>query len=219
MSINRPYEDISELPNPLAVFPLNGVLLLPREQLSLNIFEPRYLKLFDDALTSRRLIGMIQPAIGQNTSDETPRLASIGCLGRITQLSETGDGRYMTTLTGVARFRVVDEEVVGTPYRQCHVSYVDFERDLHEDAGLRREDAFSLLKAFEKARRLEFAMQNIGDVSACSIVNFIAMKLPFTPQQLQMLLEAISAHARFEALMEIAKIELAEMTPTSSRLH
>src|SRR5256885_16563170 len=105
--------------------------ILPRGQMPLNIFEPRYLAMVDDALADRhRLIGMIQPDTAHPGPDDRPNLYNIGCVGRITQLAETGDGRYLIELTGVTRFRIVDEPSVLTPYRQCRVEYHPFADDL-----------------------------------------------------------------------------------------
>ncbi len=107
MSINAPYKSAADLPNIIPIFPLAGVLLLPRGELPLNVFEPRYLAMVDDALRGQRLIGMIQPNADAGGSRNVPELFSVGCVGRITQFAESGDGRYIVTLTGVARFRVL----------------------------------------------------------------------------------------------------------------
>src|SRR4051794_17656413 len=106
-----------DIPAVIPVFPLPGALLLPRGQMPLNIFEPRYLAMVDDALSGTRLIGMIQPEAEDGSG--VPRLYHVGCIGRMTSFAETGDGRYLIQLTGVTRFRVVEEVVVTTPYRQC----------------------------------------------------------------------------------------------------
>jgi Lon protease-like protein len=121
MPMNSIYLGPGDLPAVIPVFPLTGALLLPRGQMPLNIFEPRYLVMIDDALRSgQRLIGMIQPDSAAE-SDEHPKLYKIGCIGRLTQFTESGDGRYLIQLTGVARFRVEEELTVATPYRQCRV--------------------------------------------------------------------------------------------------
>src|SRR5580692_10583825 len=121
MPINAEYRGPSDLPQIIPVFPLPGALLLPRGQMPLNIFEPRYLAMIDDAMrTGTRLIGMIQPDPAHPGADPNkPQLFKIGCLGRITQLAESGDGRYLLQLTGVARFRLEEELSVATSYRQC----------------------------------------------------------------------------------------------------
>src|SRR3989440_2471088 len=115
MPMNAAYRSPAELPPVIAVFPLPGALLLPRGQMPLNIFEPRYLAMIDDALADRhRLIGMIQPDTAHPGPEDKPNLYKIGCVGRITQVAETGDGRYLIELTGVARFRIIDEPSVLT---------------------------------------------------------------------------------------------------------
>ena len=129
MPMNATYHGPSDLPEVIPVFPLAGALLLPRGQMPLNIFEPRYLAMIDDALRDgHRLIGMIQPDAAHGDGD-TPPLFKIGCVGRITQLAESGDGRYLIELTGVARFRVEEELKVATLYRQARVTYAPFADD------------------------------------------------------------------------------------------
>src|SRR5689334_12405160 len=130
MPINAEYRGPGELPEIIPVFPLPGALLLPRGQLPLNIFEPRYLAMVDDSLRDgHRLIGMIQPDPARSGAADKPELFQVGCLGRITQLAETGDGRYLLQLTGVARFRVVEELPCATLYRQCRVTTIPFADD------------------------------------------------------------------------------------------
>src|ERR687890_2524689 len=124
--MNVTYHGPGDLPAVIPVFPLRGALLLPRGQMPLNIFEPRYLAMVDDALKTERVIGMIQPDPEGDGSALTPKLYSIGCAGRITQFAETGDGRYLITLIGIARFGVEEELTATTPYRQCRVSYEPF---------------------------------------------------------------------------------------------
>src|SRR5581483_752050 len=120
MPINTSYRGPGDLPGVIPVFPLPGALLLPRGQMPLNIFEPRYLAMVDDALRAgHRLIGVIQPDITHTERPDRPALFHVGCVGRITQLAESGDGRYLLELTGVSRFKVVEELAVTTPYRQC----------------------------------------------------------------------------------------------------
>src|ERR1700676_3933756 len=124
MPMNAEYRGPIDLPGVIPVFPLPGALLLPRGQMPLNIFEPRYIAMIDDALRDgHRLIGMIQPDAGHGGTVSKPALYRVGCAGRITQLSESGDGRYLLELTGVARFRVEEELKVLTPYRQCRVTF------------------------------------------------------------------------------------------------
>src|SRR5947209_12242680 len=152
MTINVNYHGPGDVAGVIPVFPLPGALLLPRGQMPLNIFEPRYLAMFDDALTDRhRLIGMIQPDTAHPGPDEKPNLYKIGCVGRITQLAESGDGRYLIQLTGVARFRLMEElAAVPTPYRQCRVSYNDFVDDFTARKGEAAVDRLHLLQALRR---------------------------------------------------------------------
>src|SRR5262245_28218079 len=130
MPINAEYRGPGELPEVIAAFPLPGDLLLPRGQMTLNHVEPRLLAMVDDDLrTGLRLIGMIQPDVAHATNEAQPVLFRIGCFGRITQLAESGDGRYILELTGVARFKVVEELKVLTQYRQCKVDFFSFTDD------------------------------------------------------------------------------------------
>jgi Lon protease-like protein len=136
MPINADYRGPGELPQVIPVFPLPGALLLPRGQMPLNIFEQRYLAMIDDALRDgHRLIGMIQPDQARSDDDATPKLFSVGCVGRITQFAEAGDGRYILELTGVSRFKLVEEQKVLTPYRQCKVDYFPFIDDFTARKG------------------------------------------------------------------------------------
>src|SRR5690349_24400689 len=136
MPINAEYRGPGELPEVIPVFPLPGALLLPRGQMPLNIFEPRYLAMVDDAFrTGLRLIGMVQPDQTSSARQHEPSLYKVGCVGRITQLAESGDGRYLIQLTGVARFRIEEELEVGTPYRQCRVAYAPFVDDFTPRKG------------------------------------------------------------------------------------
>src|SRR3984885_10186264 len=148
MPINAEYRGPGDLPEVIPVFPLPGALLLPRGQMPLNIFEPRYLAMIDDALRSgHRLIGMIQPDPAHPGADETkPHLFQIGCVGRMTQFAESGDGRYLIQLTGVAPFRVEQELDVVTPYRQCRVTYAPFADDFTPRKGEDDVDRKALLR-------------------------------------------------------------------------
>ena len=125
MGMNAAYRGPEDCPSVIPVFPLPGALLLPRGQMPLNIFEPRYLAMVDEALKGSRIIGMVQPDADNDSHTTVPKLYRVGCAGRITQLAETGDGRYLMQLTGVARFHVEEELKVATAYRQCRVSFVD----------------------------------------------------------------------------------------------
>ena len=159
MPMNAQYRGPIEMPGVIPVFPLPGALLLPRGQMPLNIFEPRYLAMIDDALRDgHRLIGMIQPDVAHGGPADKPRLYKIGCAGRITQLAESGDGRYLIELTGVARFRIEEELKVATAYRQCRVTYAPFADDFIARKGENAVDRAALLVAltdFLKANDLK----------------------------------------------------------------
>src|SRR5918995_2840395 len=147
MGMNAAYRGPEDCPSVIPVFPLPGALLLPRGQMPLNIFEPRYLAMVDEALRGDRVIGMIQPDADSDPSSVVPRLYSVGCAGRITQLAETGDGRYLITLIGISRFRVAEELATTTPYRQCRVAFEHFAADFVARAGEEAVDRAGVLKA------------------------------------------------------------------------
>jgi Lon protease-like protein len=220
MRINKPYCNIGELAVVIPVFPLPGAVVLPRGQLPLNIFEPRYVAMFDDALKSQRLIGMIQPAEGASMAANVPSLRRVGCVARITQFAETGDGRYLTTLTGVARFRVIEELSVLTLYRQCRVSYDEFAADLQpraDEEQVDRKRVIEALRKFAEARKLNIAWNEIDRAHNEMLVNALAMISPFGPNDKQALLEAPDLKQRAEVLVAITEIELARASdaPTS----
>ena len=213
MPMNAAYHGPGDLAAVIPVFPLPGALLLPRGQMPLNIFEPRYLAMIDDALADRhRLIGMIQPDTAHSGPDERPSLYKIGCAGRITQLAETGDGRYLVELTGVARFRIADEPAVLTPYRQCRVDYHPFAGDFVARNGEDAVDRDALLKAlasFLKANKLNADWDGIEKAPNEALVNALAMMSPYGPAEKQAMLEAPDLKTRAEILVALTEIELA----------
>ncbi len=201
-----------DLPTTIPVFPLPGALLLPRGQMPLNIFEPRYLAMIDDALGGRRIIGMIQPDPTPVSAYGPPALYPVGCAGRITQFSETGDGRYLITLTGVARFRIREELTAITPYRQFEVDFSDYTGDLVPRQGDEAVDRDSLLKAlhdFAEANSIEIDWENVRQAPNEPLVNALAMMAPYGEKEKQALLEAIDLKTRAEILVAITEIELA----------
>ena len=181
--MNKVYAGPEDLVDVIAVFPLPGALLLPRGQMPLNIFEPRYLAMVDDAMRSgQRLIGMIQPDEAHPGPESRPNLYTVGCVGRITQLAETGDGRYLIQLTGIARFRVEEELNVSTPYRQCRVAYAPFIDDFTARKGEDAVDRKSLLHAlsdFLKANDLKADWEGIKNAPNEALVNGLAMMSPY----------------------------------------
>jgi len=214
MPMNAQYRGPIDLPQVIPVFPLPGALLLPRGQMPLNIFEPRYLAMIDDTLRDgHRLIGMIQPDVAHQGSTEKPALFKIGCIGRITQLAESGDGRYLVELTGVARFRVEQELPVKTAYRQCRVTYAPFTDDFiarkGEDA-VNREALLTALRGFLKANNLNADWDGIEKAPNEALVNALSMMSPYGPAEKQALLEAPDLKTRAEILIAITEIELAK---------
>jgi hypothetical protein len=215
MSINAIYKGPEDLPNVIAVFPLPGALLLPRGQMPLNIFEPRYLAMIDDAFRSgTRIIGMIQPDPAHPGQDENkPQLFHIGCVGRISQLAESGDGRYLIQLTGVARFRIEEELALGTPYRQCRVTYQPFIDDFTARRGEDEVDRKAVLRTladFLKANNLKADWGGIENAPNEALVNALAMMSPYGPAEKQALLEAPDLKTRAEILIAVTEIELAK---------
>ncbi|POR51960.1 LON peptidase substrate-binding domain-containing protein [Bosea psychrotolerans] len=212
MGMNAVYNGAEDCPLVIPVFPLAGALLLPRGQMPLNIFEPRYLAMVDDAIRTHRLIGMIQPEPEDGRQSGEPELLKVGCLGRITQFAETGDDRYVLTLTGISRFRLVEELSVSTPYRQARVSYDDFLIDFTARAGEDEVDRNSLLKAlraFAKANELKIDWKGVNEAPNEALVNALSMMCPFGPREKQALLEAPSLKNRAEVLVAITEIEIA----------
>ena len=214
MPMNAHYRGPIELPEVIPVFPLPGALLLPRGQMPLNIFEPRYLAMIDDALRDgHRLIGMIQPDVAREASAEKPALFKIGCVGRITQLAESGDGRYLIELTGVARFRIEQELNVSTLYRQCRVTYAPFADDFTARKGeqaVDREAVIAALRGFLDANNLHADWDGIEKAPNEALVNALSMMSPYGPAEKQALLEAPDLKTRAEILVAITEIELAK---------
>ncbi len=198
----------ADLPDVMPLFPLTGALLLPRGRLPLNIFEPRYLALFDDALkTEGRLIGMIQPAV-----DSGERLHAIGCAGRITSFTETDDHRYMVQLTGVSRFRLSKEVDGFAPYRRAEVSWQGFERDLgraEKDEAFHREAFLNLLARYFDVADLSTDWDSLKDAEEELLINSLSMLCPFEPEDKQALLEAPSLATRRETMVTLMEFALA----------
>ncbi|EAQ03966.1 Putative ATP-dependent protease La, LON [Pseudooceanicola batsensis HTCC2597] len=198
-----------DLPDVIPVFPLSGALLLPRARLPLHLFEPRYLVMLDDILkTSDRLIGMVQPDPNPKAASgrEGPPLHSIGCAGRVTQFSETEDGRYMITLAGMSRFRIREEVDGFTPYRRAAMSWAGFDRDLGQsetDPGFQREPFLNLLGSYFRAKSLDTDWDALQKADDEMLINSLSMLLSFEPEEKQALLEAPSLTTRRETLVTL----------------
>ena len=195
----------------LRLFPLAGALLLPRGELPLNIFEPRYLAMIDSAIASDRLIGMIQPLASARA--EEPRLYEIGCAGRVTHFRETGDGRYIITLSGVTRFKILAEEEPSAPFRTARVAFDGFAHDLEPGAGEDNVDRVrmtEMLRKFAQASKLDIDWASIDAAPTETLVNALAMMCPFGAREKQSLLEAIDLKTRAEVLIGLAQFDLAQ---------
>ncbi|GAA0870821.1 LON peptidase substrate-binding domain-containing protein [Brevundimonas basaltis] len=205
------YHRAADLPQVIPVFPLPGAILLPRGQLPLNIFEPRYLNMIDDAMAGDRIIGMIQPRPGARAA---PGLSPVGCAGRITSFAETSDGRYLITLTGCARFRLGSELPSQSPYRQVRADFTPFEADLApppvDDVGLDREGLLDALRAYLETRGLEIDWDTAETAPPEALINSLSMALPFEPAEKQALLEAASLTDRSSVLTALMTIDAAE---------
>jgi Lon protease-like protein len=202
---------IDDLPQVIPVFPLDGALLLPHGGLPLNIFEPRYLNMIDDAMAGDRIIGMIQTLPGGDR--QRPRLAQVGCAGRITAFAETGDGRYLITLTGMARFRIGDELPGPAPYRQVRADFQAFPDDLAEaqdDPAFDRGELEAALKGYLELRGLRVDWDAAEAAPIEALVNSLCMALPFDAAEKQALLEAATPRDRRSALVTLLRIDGAE---------
>jgi uncharacterized protein len=206
------YHSLGELPERLNVFPLTGALLLPRGTLPLTVFEPRYLALTDAALKGDRLIGMIQPL---KNEDEVlrPPLSAVGCAGRLTGFRESEDGRYLITLTGVCRFRVVEEPMTEAPFRTVRADFSPFVGDLTspDETDFPRERLLAALQDYLAQRDLKADWKSVLGAPPETLVNALAMLCPFSSAEKQALLEAPQWINRVDTL--IALLEMANMAP------
>ncbi|WEK51034.1 MAG: LON peptidase substrate-binding domain-containing protein [Candidatus Kaistia colombiensis] len=209
---NATYEGPDDLPGLIPVFPLPEALLLPRGQMPLSIFEPRYLAMVDHAMAGDRIIGMVQPMTMTEDGEDAAELFAVGCAGRITSYSETGDGRYMICLTGISRFRILEEVEPLSGFRQCRVSAADFPSDFVEDAGSETVDRGHLLDTFRQyldANQLEADWDSIEKASNETLVNALSMMSPYGMAEKQALLEAPDLRTRAETLIALTEISLA----------
>ena len=192
-------------PDSVALFPLNGTVLLPACDLPLNIFEPRYLNMIDDALKGERLIGMVQST--------KSGLASVGGLGRIIQFSETDDGRYLIVLRGLKRFSVGEEIETTTPYKKAKISFDKFKDDTDIHAAKRTSETLSdngradrsaltvAMKALAKKLNVQVDWDGLADIPLPILINQAAMISPFQPEDKQSLMEAVSTNDRRRLLI------------------
>lgn len=211
------YQRPADLPPRIPLFPLRGAILLPRASLPLNIFEPRYLGMVDDTMRGGRIIGVIQPASPESQGDESPEgkdapLRRVGCAGRLTMYQEQDDGRYLITLTGVARFEIADEAETDKPYRVAAVSYDRFASDLrvgHGEELVDRANLLRVLRLYLEANRLQADWRAIQRSSSEGLINALSVMSPYGQEEKQALLEAADLKARGDVLVALAEMELA----------
>jgi uncharacterized protein len=210
-SLMNRYRKPADLPKTIPVFPLAGALLLPRTDLPLNIFEPRYLAMIEDAMKAERIIGIIQPK--ENDDTDEPNLESVGCAGRITSYSETDDGRLLITITGVCRFNLKKEASTKTPYRLFNVDYKPFAIDFVNETGARSVNRDQLVTAFRQyleANNMSADWNEVNSVSTEVLVNTLSLLAPYPAREKQALLEAPDLKARADVLVALTEIALAK---------
>jgi Lon protease-like protein len=211
----RHYHSYSELPHSLPLFPLSGVLLLPRGQLPLNVFEPRYLEMVDYALTGDRLIGMIQPAENEDKIP-APHLTKVGCAGKIISFRETEDNRYLISLAGICRFRLTGEMQTTTPWRIGACDFAGFATDLAQpgEETFPRERLLKALRTYLTSRDMQADWNSVMTAPGEALINALAMMCPFDAAEKQALLEAGTVGERASTL--IALLEMGgEAGPTT----
>ena len=198
----KSFKSIDELPSKIAIFPLTGAVLFPQTQLPLNIFEPRYLQMIDEVLSSPdRIMGMIQPNISKNDPN-SKNLKRVGCAGRISSFSETGDGRYLVTLTGLIRFEVNNELDTTTQYRQAITNYDNYKEDLlpANVENIDRKSLLILIKKYLEQRNLLIDWEIIEQSPTEQLINYSGVLVPFEPEEKQLLLETKSLFDRCKTL-------------------
>lgn len=215
------YNHTSDLPSSIPVFPLTGAILLPRATMPLNIFEPRYLAMIDNAIAGARIIGIVQP-LKPDPDQESPQersapLKGVGCAGRITAFQELDDGRLLISLTGIARFKITEETATDEPYRVCRIDHSAYENDLIIGYGEEDVDRAALLdglRSYLELNNLDADWDAIAKAPTELLVNSLSVISPFGPEEKQALLEAADLKARAETLATLAKMELASTDPS-----
>jgi Lon protease-like protein len=226
LTLTERYARPADLPARIPIFPLRGAILLPRATLPLNIFEPRYLEMIDDAMSGARVIGILQPILADDEDQESPldkaaKLRSVGCAGRVTSYQELDDGRLIITLTGITRFECVGEAETEKPYRIMSVSYDRFAQDLTEGLGeelVDRKNLLRVLKTYLEVNRLKTDWATIQRASNEFLINALSVMCPYGPEEKQALLEAKDLKSRAEVLVALAEIDLASNGSSGSTL-
>ena len=195
---------MNKLPEKIPVFPLSNFIIFPKTTVPLNIFEPRYIEMIDDAMKENRMIGMIQP---KNSTQNTPALYNVGCVGKITSFNETEDGRYLILLSGISRFKIIKELETKKTYRKFAINFEDFLDDLNEkNEEIKFSDLeliFNNLKSFFIKQGYKINWKDLEKQSLDQTINTLAMASPFSLEEKQVLLEAINIYDRKEKLNQI----------------
>ena len=197
---------MKNLPKILPIFPLSNFIIFPKTTVPLNIFEPRYIDMINDSMKSNKLIGMVQPK--KIINDLTPPiLHNIGCLGKISSFKETEDGRFLIELKGLIRFKIINEIKSAKKYRECEVSFENFNHDLDDKKEeLKFSDLeliFKDLKSLFEKRGFIINWKELEKQSLDEIINALAMASPFSLEEKQVLLEAENLNIRKNKIAEI----------------
>ena len=199
---------IEDLPNKLPVFPLSNFIIFPKTTVPLNIFEPRYIQMIDDAMKGNRIIGIVQP---KKSGDlKKPNLYEVGCAGKITSFNETEDGRYLIVINGICRFKIISEEKNDKLYRVCKTDFSEYLDDLSinsEDINFNDlKFIFNELKTFFKKQGYLINLEDLKKNNLDQTINALSMASPFSLEEKQILLETKNLKIRKEKLEEILKI-------------
>lgn len=206
---NAVYSTRNDLPEVLPVFPLTGALLLPGGQMPLNIFEQRYLDMINAAMATDRLIGMVQPDLKTNSTDGNA-ISEMGCIGRISALQESGDGRYLISLSGVCRFKPLEEVSVDAGYRSFKIDVVERDLlDLNEEDDVNREELITAFRSYLSGNGMDADWGTINQTNNSTLVTALCMMSPYGPAEKQALLEAPDLKSRADTLIALTEIYLA----------
>jgi uncharacterized protein len=209
-----------DLPDTLAIFPLSDAVLLPRQILPLNIFEPRYVAMVQDALRTDRHIGMIQPQPKSSNLDPVP-VYRIGCAGRITSFEETEDDRFLIRLTGVCRFRIIEEIEAHNGYRRIRPDWLPYRPDLEDSAepSIAFERLEDLLRSYSQQNQLQVSWDRFHELPLSALIDFLAMHLPLSVEEKQALIEAQSIDERARTLQSVLEMAIQASAAPNSTLH
>jgi len=200
---------INNFPKVIPVFPLTNVIFFPRTILPLNIFEKRYIQLINDCMKSQRLFGMVQPKSNINLK---PAVYKVGCLGKIIKLNETEDKRFIIDLSGLIRFRIIEELATEKLYREFKVDYSDFTEDLNKNETciekVRESNLLKKIKLFFKKKNYLIESKKLEKLDFNELVNTMFMIFPFSIEEKQKLIETIKMEDKIKVFEEIIDFSL-----------